>query len=171
MPDMLVRLYALPEYTPHLAALAAHQITIRRAAAWEKHILAEWVRPHFGDAWAVACEVAAEQRPVTCFIAVQVDSAPDAASRGLPPEHLVGFACYDVASKGMFGPTGVREDLRKRGIGTGLLLVSLHAMFAEGYAYGIIGQVGPVDYYRKVVGATLIEGSDPGVARRPLRSS
>ncbi len=33
----------------------------------------------------------------------------------------------------------------------------------DGYAYGIIGQVGPAEYYAKHVGATIIEGSAPGL--------
>jgi hypothetical protein len=32
-----------------------------------------------------------------------------------------------------------------------------------GYAYAIIGAPGPTDFYAKVAGATIIEGSDPGV--------
>jgi hypothetical protein len=31
------------------------------------------------------------------------------------------------------------------------------------YAYAIIGGVGPEAYYAKTVGATLIEGSSPGI--------
>ena len=33
----------------------------------------------------------------------------------------------------------------------------------DGYAYAIIGGVGPAEYYAKTVGATLIEGSSPGI--------
>ncbi|MCK7506256.1 MAG: hypothetical protein MZV70_20760 [Desulfobacterales bacterium] len=35
----------------------------------------------------------------------------------------------------------------------------------DGYAYAIIGGVGPAAYYAKTVGATLIEGSSPGHLR------
>lgn len=167
MPDMLVRLYALPEIAPLLATLQTIGIEVRKASPWEKHIIFDWVHVRFGAGWTAACEVALEQRPVSCYIAVEKDHT--SVSNTLPDELLVGFACYDVASKGMFGPTGVQEDYRGRGIGKGLLLACLHAMFAEGYAYGIIGQVGPVDFYKKTVGATVIEGSEPGIARRRLR--
>ncbi len=162
MPDMLVKLYTLPELAPLTAQLKAAKIEIRRAGPWEKHLIASWVQSHFGGGWAAACEVALEQRPVGCFIAVEQDLAP------APTELLLAFACYDVASRGMFGPTGVQEAYRRRGIGTALLLACLHAMFAEGYAYAIIGQVGPAEFYAKTVGATLIDGSEPGVARRRL---
>ena len=65
----------------------------------------------------------------------------------------------------------VRDDHRGRGIGTGLLMACLNAMRAEGYAYAIIGQVGPAEFYAKTVGASVIEGSETGTARRGLRST
>jgi GNAT superfamily N-acetyltransferase len=169
MPDMLVKLYTLPDAALILAALAAAGIQVRRANAWEKRFLADWVRQRFGDVWAAGCEVALEQHPVTCFIAVEAIGGQPSDER--PADRLLGFACYDVAGRGIFGPTGVQEDYRRRGIGTGLLLACLHAMYAEGYAYAIIGQAGPVDFYAMTVGATVIEGSETGTARRPLRST
>jgi hypothetical protein len=33
----------------------------------------------------------------------------------------------------------------------------------EGYAYAVIGGVGPAEYYRRAIGATVIEGSTPGI--------
>ena len=169
MPDMLVKLYTLPDAAPVLAALNAAGIQVRRANAWEKRFLADWVRQRFGDVWAGGCEVALKQRPVTCFIAVETESGTAAGER--PSDLLLGFACYDVASRGTFGPTGVQENYRGRGIGTGLLLACLHAMHAEGYAYAIIGQAGPIDFYARTIGATVIEGSEIGTARRPLRGT
>jgi len=166
MPDMLVKLYTLPDPAPVLAALNADGIQVRRANAWEKGFLADWVRQRFGDVWAAGCEVAVQQRPVTCFIAVETDRVTREAKR--PSDLMLGFACYDVAARGIFGPTGLQEDYRRRGIGTGLLLSTLYAMYAEGYAYAIIGQVGPADFYARTVGATVIEGSETGTARRPL---
>jgi GNAT superfamily N-acetyltransferase len=169
MPDMLVKLYTLPDAAPALATLAAAGIQVRRANTWEKHFLAGWVRERFGEVWADGCAVALEQRPVTCFVAVTAVRGQPAGQR--PADTLLGFGCYDVAARGIFGPTGVQEDQRRRGIGTGLLLACLHAMRAEGYAYAIIGQAGPVDFYARTVGATVIEGSETGTARRPLRGT
>ena len=37
------------------------------------------------------------------------------------------------------------------------------ALREEGYGYAIIGGAGPVDYYKKVCGAEIIEGSIPGI--------
>ena len=41
-------------------------------------------------------------------------------------------------------------------------------MRAEGYAYAIIGWASSVDFYRKAVGAIVIEGSEPGIYPAPL---
>ena len=52
---------------------------------------------------------------------------------------------------------------RKGGIGGALLIACLEALREEGYGYAIIGGAGPVDYYKKVCGAEVIEGSIPGI--------
>ncbi len=76
---------------------------------------------------------------------------------------IVGFACFDCTWKGFFGPTGVLESLRGRGIGAALLLASLFAMRAEGYAYAVIGAANTQPgFYERVAGAVPIPGSDPG---------
>lgn len=171
MTDMLVKLYALPEMITPLNTLRQKGFEIRRPQASEKHILSAWVLQHFTDSsWASGCEVAVENRPVSCFIAVQKSQVPAPSNNpyDLPDEVLVGFACYDVASKGMFGPLGVHEAYRNQGIGTALLSACLHAMQAEGYAYAAIGWVASEDFYARAVGATVIPGSEPGIFRGRL---
>lgn len=170
MPDMLVKLYKLPVLSPVIDQLSASGIHIRRVCLAEKLVLCEWVQAHFGLTWARGCEIALEQRPVSCYLAVESDHPIVSAS--MPDDDrydlLVGFALYDVASKGMFGPIGVREDYQGRGIGKALLLRCLHTMADDGYAYAIIGAVGPAEFYEKTVGATIIEESDLRVVRRKL---
>ena len=114
--------------------------------------------------------MALEQRPVTCYLAVRRNEPPEPGGPPwvLPSETLLGFSCHDVTRKGMFGPMAVREDWRGLGIGKALLVTSLRAMAAEGYGYAVIGWAGPVDFYIKTVGATVIPGSEPGVFRGPL---
>ncbi len=144
MTDMLVKLYELPPYKVPEGA------DLRRALAPEKHIVVNWVRRHFSDYWASECEVSFARTPISCFVAV-VDGK------------LAGFACYDATCKAFFGPTGVDEDMRGRGLGKALLLACLHAMWHEGYGYAIIGGIGPAEFYSKAVGATIIENSTPGI--------
>lgn len=174
MADMLVKLYDLPDLYPHRRALRETGIDVRRATLTEAGIVVPWVRRHFSEGWATETTAALHRRPIGCYIATERrdDPAPEPDNPyHQPPDLLVGFACYDVVAKGMFGPTGVREDYRGRGIGTALLLACLHAMLDEGYAYAQIGWAGPTDFYAKTVGATLIEGSAPGIYRGKLLGS
>lgn len=152
MPDLLVKLYTLPEITPTIEALAAQGIVIRRSLAPEKHVVVEWVRQHFSSHWASETDVAYTNHPVSCFVATHEGK-------------LIGFACYDSTARDFFGPTGVDDALRGRGVGKALLLACLHDMRSQGYGYAIIGAAGPVDFYVRSVGAIPIEDSWPGVYR------
>jgi GNAT superfamily N-acetyltransferase len=149
MADLLVRLYALPPLDAALAALDAHGVQVRRALVPEKPRVLAWMEQHFA-AWAPEVEATYARLPVTCFIAL----------RG---QDLLGFACYDGICRNFFGPTAVLESGRGRGIGRALLLAALHAQRAQGYAYSIIGGIGPAEFYSKTVGAVTIEGSTPGI--------
>jgi len=156
---MLAKLYTLPPVAPLLDQLTPHGITVRRAIAPEQHIVVGWVRRTFGrDAWGSECAVSFARQPVSCWIAV-ADKAP------------IGFACYDATCRNFFGPTGVDPQFRGRRVGQALLLAALHDMAAQGYAYAIIGAVGPAEFYSKTVGAVLIEDSAPGMYAGMLRST
>jgi hypothetical protein len=169
MPDMLVRLYALPAAPPPPAAGAGLAVEIRTAHPTERALVSEWVGSEFGPRWARECAACFDHRPVTCQVAVELPAgARPASGYELQPERLVGFACHDVVARGMFGPTGVAASRRGRGIGSALLFASLRAMLEQGYAYAVIARVGPADFYRRTVGATVIEGSEPGVYRGKL---
>ena len=156
MPDMLVKLYELPPVASLCEELSNQGVDIRRALPPEKHVVLDWVREAFSDNWASECDRSFANEPVSCFIATD-NNRP------------VGFACYDATCRDFFGPTGVAEGSRKRGIGRALLLTCLHAMREQGYGYAIIGGAGPVDFYARVVGAVPIEGSQPGIYRGILR--
>jgi len=65
----------------------------------------------------------------------------------------------------------VGDAARGRNTGRALLIACLHAMHFEGYGYAIIGGVGPIEFYQKVVGATIIEDSTPSVYAGMLRQS
>jgi GNAT superfamily N-acetyltransferase len=137
MADMLVKLYNLPDASPFLQKLSEQNLYVRCSEPGEKHIIVEWVRQHFPESWAVGCEWCINREPISCYIAVEIekDFVSTENPYHQPKSKLVGFACYDAASKGMFGAMGVEENYRGRGIGRALLLVSLHAMARERYAY------------------------------------
>lgn len=150
MVDMLVRLYSLPSSEELYQTVASHGVTLRRARAFEKHTVAAFARKHFSEKWVSEIEVSMSRQPVSCFIATK-DRA------------ILGFACYETTMRGFFGPTGVDEAARGMGIGKALLFLSLEAMREMGYAYAVIGGVGPQEFYAKACGASVIEGSTPGI--------
>ena len=153
MLDLLVRLYELPEKTRS----TGDAFTIRRAFAAEKRLVSEFATKHFTAGWASECEIAFARMPIACFIAVEHDT-------------IAGFACYDVAARGFFGPIGVAEKHRKNGVGSELLLAALRDMAAQGYAYAIIGRVADAAFYRQNLGVIEIPDSDPGFYRGLLKS-
>ncbi len=150
MADMLVRLYALPDPGPALARATQQGVTIRRPEPRERDLTVEWVRTLFTQGWAAECEIAFSSAPPACWIAVR-----DAA--------LLGFACHDCTRRNFFGPAGVDPAARGLGLGAALTLATLASMRDAGYAYAIIGGVGPAAFYAKVAGAMPIEGSTPGI--------
>ncbi|HLK90498.1 MAG TPA: GNAT family N-acetyltransferase [Polyangia bacterium] len=109
------------------------------------------MRAHGSPGWASECEVAFARQPVACFVAVE------------KKDRLAGVACYEATARGFFGPELVHPDHRGKGAGKALLLSALHAMRAEGHGYAIIGWASSADFYKRTVGAVVIEGSDPGV--------
>ncbi len=152
MPDMLVKLYDLPDSSELYARLEAEGVKIIRPMTPNKTKVVEWVREHFRDGWADEISAAFTKLPVSAFIAYDVNE-----------KKILGFAGYDCTYRDFFGPTGVDETQRGRGIGGALFLRCMEAMRDEGYGYAIIGSAGPVDFYKKVAGATVIEDSSPGI--------
>ena len=156
MPDMLVRLYNLPDRRSQIDELRASGVEIRPALAPERYLVVDWVTREFSRIWASETERAFTNTPISCFVAVK-DSI------------CIGFGCYDATCRGFFGPMGVEPDQRGRGIGASLLWCCLDAMRAVGYGYAIIGAVGPAEFYTKTVGAEMIDDSSPGIYRNTLK--
>ena len=153
--DWLVKLYDLPDPSTRPTVSGA---MLRKPIGPEHRLLVDWVGREFGAGWASEVQAALGNRPIGVFVAV------DAAG-------LLGFACYDATARGMFGPIGVTPGARGRGLGAALLLACLDDMHSLGYAYAVIGAVGPGEFYRRTVGAVPIEGSSPGVYRGMLRAT
>ena len=150
MPDMLVKLYDLPKDDGLEERLAREGIIIRRAMAPDKLRIVPRVQEISTLSAAGECDVSFSRVPVSCFIATL-------------GAKIIGYACYDATALNFFGPTAVDPAWRGKGIGKALLLRCMHAMADEGYGYAIIGSVGPAAFYEKVVGATIIPDSTPGV--------
>ncbi len=149
---MLVRLYDLPDASLYYRRAEEAGVAVRRADPWDHARYRRFVEGTFGELWAVEADLAYRQSPITAFVAEREG-------------RIVGFAAYECTRRGYFGPTGVQPDERGRGIGGALLFRCLESMCEMGYAYAIIGGVGPQDYYKKVCGAFVIPGSEVGVYR------
>ena len=141
MTDILVRLLGLKT-----TAMEIPGVHIRRPIPHEKGTFKQWVAKHFGEAWGEEFECSFKALPVTAFVA-------------MTNNRIVGFACYDVTYRGYFGPTGVLESERRKGIGKALMLRSMLGLRELGYAYAIIGGAGPVDFYVKTLGGIPIPDS------------
>jgi len=144
MPDLLVKLYG-----SDLAPSELPGVTIRRPMPHELEVGRRWVLRTFGEGWGDEFACSFKSFPVTSFIALRCDA-------------LVGFATYEATCRGFFGPTGVLESERGKGIGKELLVRSMIGLRELGYAYAIIGGAGPTEFYEKTLGAIPIPGSTPG---------
>lgn len=153
--DMLVKLYELQDDGEIIERMKAEGVTIRRALVPELSAIAAWIEPRFGRGWVAEATAAIMRQPVTCWIAHE-------------GETLLGFACHEATMKGFFGPTGVDEKARGRGIGHALLIRTLIDMRDQGYGYAIIGGAGPMGFYEKSVGAIAIPGSSTGIYKHML---
>lgn len=150
MPDMLVSLLNLPDCQEDIQKLKSEGINIRRVQPYEVSVLTRFIKSKFNNAWADEASNAFTHQPVTCFIATH-------------EKKIIGFAAYECTRRNFFGPTGVNPDYRGRNIGKVLYLACLRAMYDMGYAYAIIGGVGPAEFYTKCAGASIIPDSTPGV--------
>jgi GNAT superfamily N-acetyltransferase len=150
MPDLLVNLLRLPSLESVLPAIASSSVVVRRAQPFEVTPVRTFVEREFSTAWADEISVGFANKPVSVFIATA-------------EKEIVGFAAYESTRRCFFGPTGVVESMRGRGVGKVLLLACLFALRDLGYVYGIIGRAGPIEFYQNFVGAVVIPDSDPGI--------
>lgn len=156
--DMLVKLYDLPETLSTFSNLVPPDITIRKPIGTEKSLAVKWVRENFEEGWGTEMEVSFSRAPTSSYIAQQ-------------GRNMVGFACYDTAALGLFGPMGVLESMQGKGIGKALLLACLVEMKIKGYGYAVIGWAGPQEFYAKIAGAVAIPDSTPGIWKNWLGGS
>jgi GNAT superfamily N-acetyltransferase len=152
---MLVKLYGLPDASAAVATLSSTGVTCRRAESYERSAVVEFAKACFPN-WVDEVLASFAAVPPTLYLAAEGG-------------RVIGFACYNATRPDYFGPTGVEDAQRGRGLGRVLLLQCLEALRAEGYAYAIIGGVGPAAFYEKAVGATIIPGSDEGIYSGMLR--
>lgn len=153
--DMLIRLYDTA-FGDHDGATTP--ALVRRPLGPEQDLVVDWIASHFTSGWASEARAALGNRPPTLFVATGGD-----------PLQPIGFCVYDATARGFLGPIGVAAQARGGGIGAALLRTCLRDMRTMGYGYAIVGAVGAPEFFRRVAGATEIEGSTPGLYRDMLR--
>lgn len=154
MPDLLVNLMRLPA----LEDTSTQGFIVRHAQPWDLTPLRRFVAENFSPKWADEMSVGFARQPISVYIAT-ID------------RELAGFAAYECTRRGFFGPTGVLQSARGKGIGKALLLASLWSLRELGYVYAIIGAAGPVRFYQKTVGAIIIPDSEPGIYTDALKTT
>ena len=143
--DMIVSLYNLPNVKINT------NVKVSKAFVSDLDQILEFVDKEVPDhqGWKKEIQYSTMQSPIKLVVATKNGE-------------LLGFACYDSSAKGFFGPIGVKNSERGKGIGAALLLKTLEYMKNDGYAYAIIGWVSEaIGFYEKTVGAKLIENATP----------
>src|SRR6185295_10485488 len=116
MPDLLVNLLKLPPPED------ADGFVVRRAQPFELSTVRRFVSENFSPNWADEISVGFARQPISVYIAT-ID------------RELAGFAAYECTRRGFFGPTGVLQSARGKGIGKALLLTCLSSLREMGYVY------------------------------------
>lgn len=147
--DMLIKLFEQLPRSTNAFRPGIEGVTVRRAMAYERSKVVQWVLETFNLGWADECEAAFGHHPIGCYIAIY-------------KHNICGFCCLNTTFRNFIGPIGVSTTQRRKGIGKELILAALCHLLNEGYAYAIVGDAGQPDFFKAVAGAIEIPDSTPG---------
>lgn len=147
--DLLIKLFEQMPFVKNSSISGINGVTVRRAMAYERSKVIQWVAQTFGSGWADECEVAFGHQPIDCYIAID-------------NQIICGFCCLNTTFRNFIGPIGVSETQRRKGIGKKLILAVLSQLSIEGYAYAVVGDAGQPDFFKATVNAMEIPESTPG---------
>lgn len=151
LSDLLVPLWGLPLVT-EIPGVWIGKPLPHQSPAVISHVAGE-----YGAGWEAEVRTAFTTVPPKIFIAADQDTGS-----------LIGFCCWDCTALGFLGPIGVSTEHKGRGIGKALVQSTLHSMAEHGYAYAIIGDAGPVEFFQQCCDARIIAESDPGIYGNPF---
>ena len=149
MADLLVPLYGLPQLRGVDGVLTA------RPLPHQAPRVLRFIEDTFSAAWAAESGVAFQAMPPTMHV-----SSDEGTGK------ILGFCCWDCTARGLLGPVGTVEQARGRGIGRELVLKVLNSMREAGYAYAVVGDAGPVEFFQKICNAYPIPDSSLRVGRK-----
>lgn len=123
--------------------LSFNQVKRIEQSDFEK--LIPFVEKHFAG-WVQTIQGAKEINNPSIFIAFDANG------------EIIGFAAFDLYKnkKCYFGPMGVANFDRTKGIGFSLLHHCLREMKKIGYEYAVIGGAGPIEFYEEACQAVVI---------------
>ncbi len=115
----------------------------RKARLQEKKELVSWVRDTFSPFWAYE---------VSCGFSEDSTSIWLAEHKG----EVVGFSAYSVLEPDWFGPIGVDERVRGKGIGTVLLYKAISSLRLDGHRFVTIPWTELLFFYSQLPGIVSI---------------
>ena len=113
----------------------------------------DWIAATFGGSWPQEAEAgsnwfARDEQGRTCGFATY-------EQRQFRYWWLEGW--LDKPDVGLFGPMGVSQETRGRGLGTVLTQRALQSLKELGFQRALIPAVGPVEFYERCCGARVIQ--------------
>ena len=144
MSDLLVPLYDLPGFEGF-----KKDFWVGKPPPHYASRILSFIGDNFSEGWKAEAIPAFGSVPPTIITALEKVT-----------DRIIGFCCWDCTAKGFLGPIGVHSDFRGKGIGRAVVISVLHSMREAGYSYGIIGDAGPVEFFRKICDVRIIDGSE-----------
>jgi len=118
--------------------LKRNGVTFREAKQEDRNRVVKWVYENFSSCWAYETELGFEREEAGVWIAENAK------------KDLLGFSVYGALESSWFGPIGVSEKVRGRGIGSVLLYKCLLSLRALGRRYVIIPWTGHLFFYSQL---------------------
>lgn len=124
--------------------LAREGIIIRRAVGEDRPTIADFFNKTFGEDWQVETQLSLSREPPAVHLALKGDD-------------MIGFAAHSSMNRewGNFGPMGVPDHMRGRGLGRVLLYRCMKDLKDAGHAAAVIPWVGPYRFYCRHLTCTI----------------
>lgn len=125
-------------------AFEAEGIVFRRPGPAERDRVSAWVAEKFSPFWGYEAAATFGEQGVKTLVAEEGGET-------------LGFASYGGLEPEWFGPIGVEERLRGKGIGSVLLFKALESMREEGLSEAVIPWTSHLFFYTQVPGVKGVE--------------